>query len=141
MNRGNIKIKETNHHQFIVEAQLVNGNLWLTKHEIADLFDVSIGIASNNLHAIFKSGVLREEDVTRIYLFDRNGKPCHITLYNLEVLIFVSYRIASFEARAFRQWVMKAFGEYTSEGKNIRISEVLITYNSLENLPSIIHIN
>jgi len=141
MNRGNIKIKETNHHQFIVEVQLVNGTLWLTKHEIADLFNVSIGLASNNIHAIIKSGVLREEDVTRIYLIERNGKPCHTTLYNLETLIFVSYRIASFEARAFRHWAMKALCEYTRDDKNIRVSEVLITYNSLENLPSIIHLN
>lgn len=141
MNRGNIKIKETNHHQFIMEAQLVNGNLWLTKHEIADLFNVSIGIASNNLRAIFNSGVLRKEDVTRIHLFERNEKPCETMLYNLEALIFVSYRIASFEARAFRQWVMKALCEYTRDDKNIRISEVLITYNPVENLYSIIHLN
>jgi len=120
---------------------LVNGTLWLTKHEIADLFNVSIGIASTNIHAIIKSGVLREEDVTSIYLIERNGKPCQTTLYNLEALIFVSYRIASFEARAFRQWVMKALCEYTRDDKNIRIGEVLITYNPVENLHSIIHLN
>jgi hypothetical protein len=129
MNRGNIRIKETNHHQFIVEVQLVNGNLWLTKHEIADLFNVSIGIASNNIRAIIKSGVLQEEAVTRIYLTERNGKPCQTTLYNLEALIFVSYRIASFEAMAFRQWVMKALCEYTRDDQDVHEKEVLIMYN------------
>jgi len=141
MNRGNIKIKETNHHQFIVEAQLVNGTLWLTKHEIADLFNVSIGIASNNIHSIIKSGVLREEDVTRIYLIERNGKPCQTTLYNLEALILVSYRIASFEAKAFRHWVMKALFEYTRDDRNVRAGEVFIMYNAGNNLSSIITLN
>ncbi len=141
MNRGNIKIKEKNHHQFIVEAQLVNGNLWLTKHEIADLFNVTIGIASNNIRAIFKSGVSRKEDVTRIHLFERNGKPCQTILYNLEALIFVSYHIASFEASAFRQWVMKALCEYTRDGKNIREGEVFVTYNLVRNLSSVITLN
>lgn len=141
MNRGNIRIKETNHHQFIVEVQLVNGNLWLAKHEIADLFNVSIGIAQNNLHYIFKSGVLRKEDVTRIYLTERNGKPCQTTLYNLEALIFVSYRIGSFEASAFRQWVMKALCEYTRDDKDIRVGEVLVMYNLGRNLSSVITLN
>lgn len=141
MNRGNIKIKEKNHHQFIVEAQLVNGNLWLTKHEIADLFNETISSVSNSLHAIFKSGLLKKEDVSRIHLFDRNGNQCQTTLYNLEALIFVSYRIASFEASAFRQWVMKALCEYTRDGKNIREGEVFVTYNLVRNLSSVITLN
>lgn len=29
MNRGYIKIKETSHQEFIVEARLVDGNLWI----------------------------------------------------------------------------------------------------------------
>lgn len=141
MNRGNIKIKEKNHHQFIVEAQLVNGNLWLTKHEIADLFNETISSVSNSLHAIFKSGLLKKEDVSRIHLFDRNGNQCQTTLYNLEALIFVSYRIASFEASAFRQSVMKALCEYTRDGKNIREGEVFVTYNLVRNLSSVITLN
>ena len=141
MNRGYIKIKETSHQKFIVEARLVDGNLWITKHEIADLFNVPVGMVSNNLCAIFRSGVLREEDAIRGHLFERNGKPCGTTLYNLEALIFVSYRIASFETRAFRQWVMNALCEYTRYDKNIHVGEVLITYNPMENLHSIIHLN
>jgi hypothetical protein len=141
MNRGNIKIKETNHHQFIVEAQLVDGNIWLTKHEIAYLFNVTISTVSNSLHSIFKSCILQNEDVTSIRLYEQNGKPCQTMLYNLEAIIFVSYRIASFQARAFRQWVMKALCEYTRDDKNIRVSEVLITYNPVENHHSIIHLN
>lgn len=141
MNRGNIKIKETEHHKFAVEVQTADGNLWLTKHEIADLFNVTISSVCNSLHAIFKSGLLQKEDVSRIHLFDRNGNQCQTTLYNLEALIFVSYRIASFEASAFRQWVMKALCEYTRDGKNIREGEVFVTYNLVRNLSSVITLN
>ena len=141
MNRGNIKIKETNHHQFVVEAQLVNGNLWLTKHEIADLFNVIISSVSNSLHAIFKSGLLQKEDVSRIHLFDRNGKPCQTTLYNLEAVIFVSYRIASGETQVFRQWVINALCEYSGGKKNVSAGEILITYNLLKNRSSSISLN
>jgi len=141
MNRGYIKIKETSHQEFIVEARLVDGNLWITKHEIADLLNVPVSMVGNNLSAIFKSGISNKEDVTSVHSFERNGKPCTTTLYNLEALILVSYRIASFEARAFRQWVMNALCEYTRDDKNIHVGEVLITYNPMENLHSIIHLN
>jgi len=141
MNRGYIKIKETSHQKFIVEARLVDGNLWITKHEIADLFNVPVSIVSNNLCAIFRSGVLREEAAIRGHLFERNGKPCGTTLYNLEALIFVSYRIASFEAQAFRKWIMNALCEYTRDDRNVRTGEVFIIYNAGKNLSSIISLN
>src|SRR5574344_369532 len=113
MERGYIKIKEDKDNQLIVEAKLVNCTLWMTKHEIADLFNVFVSSVANNLRSIFNSGLLNKDDVTRIHKYEDNGSQLEITLYNLEVLIFVSYRIASFEAQAFREWVMKTLTEYT----------------------------
>ena len=128
MERGYIRIKENRDNQLIVEAKLVNCTLWMTKHEIADLLNVFVSSVGNNLQAIFKSDILREEDVTQIHKYEHNGRQSETTLYNMEVLIFVSYRIASYEARAFREWVMKALTEYTRT-KPRKETEVLIVYN------------
>ncbi len=136
MERGYIKIKESEDNQLIIEAKLVNCTLWLTKYEIADLFNVFVSYVSNNLRATFKSGVLREEDVTRTHKYMDNGRQCEMTLYNLEVVIFVSYRVASYEAQAFREWVMKALTEYTRT-KPKREVETLIVYNLSSELPAI----
>lgn len=87
MERGYIKIKENNENQLIVEAKLVNCTLWMTKHEIADLFNVFVSSIGNNLRSIFKSGLLREEDITRIHKYENNGRQCEMTLYNLEAII------------------------------------------------------
>lgn len=95
MERGYIKIKGNEYNQLIIEAKLVNCTLWLTKHEIADLFNVFVSSVSNNLRAIFKSGLLQKEDVTRTYKYVDDGRQCEMALYNLEALIFVSYRVAS----------------------------------------------
>lgn len=141
MNRGCIKIKETKHHRFVVEVQTADGNLWLTKHEIADLFNVTITSVSNSLRSIFKSGVLREEEVTWIHSFDQNGKQCQTTLYNLEVVIFVSYRVASGKAQIFRQWVINVLCEFTTGKKNFNAGEVLITFNPMKNHSSNIALN
>ncbi|OCW93659.1 hypothetical protein A9168_10815 [Macellibacteroides sp. HH-ZS] len=136
MERGYIKIKENDENQLIVEAKLVNCTLWMTKHEMADLFNVFVNTIGNNLRSIFKSGIFQEKNVTRIYKYENNGRQCEMTEYNLEALIFVSYRIASFEAQAFREWVMKALTEYTRT-KQKKESEVLIVYNLSSKLPAI----
>ncbi len=39
MERGYIKIEENSQREFVVEAKLIDGNLWLSEHEIADLFN------------------------------------------------------------------------------------------------------
>jgi hypothetical protein len=136
MERGHIIIKENSENQLIVEAKLVNCTLWMSKHEIADLFNVFVNTVGNNLRAIFKSGILREEEVTCTHKYEYKGRQCEVMLYNLEALIFVSYRIASYEARAFREWVMKALTEYTRT-KPKRETDVLIVYNLSSKLPEI----
>lgn len=136
MERGYIKIEKNIENQLIVEAKLVNCTLWMTKHEIADLFNVFVSSIGNNLRAIFKSGILREESVTRIYKYENNGRQCEMSLYNLQALIFASYRVASFEAKAFREWVMRALTEYIRI-KPKREAEVLIVYNLSSKLPEI----
>ena len=136
MERGYIKIKENETNQWIVEAKLVNCTLWLSKHEVANLFNVFVNSIGNNLRAIFKSGILREEEVTKIHKFENNGRQSEVILYNLEALIFVSYRISSYESRALREWVMKALTEYTRT-KPKKEKEVLIVYNLSSKLPVI----
>ena len=136
MERGYIKIKENETNQWIVEAKLVNCTLWLSKHEMANLFNVFVNSIGNNLRAIFKSGILREEEVTKIHKFENNGRQSEVILYNLEALIFVSYRISSYESRALREWVMKALSEYTRT-KPKKEKEVLIVYNLSSKLPVI----
>lgn len=64
MERGYIKITEEEIGKPIVEVKIVNGTVWMFKHEIARLFDVHLQTVGNNFRSIFKSGVLREDDVT-----------------------------------------------------------------------------
>lgn len=62
MERGYIKFERNNESRLVITAKLVNDNLWMTKHEIVTLFHVSVNTVGSNLRAIFKSGILREQD-------------------------------------------------------------------------------
>ena len=138
MEQGYIRIKKSEDNQLIIDAKLVNCTLWMTKYEMADLLNVFVSSIGNNLRAIFKSGLLQEKDVCRIHKYQDGNRQSEVVLYNLEALIFVSYRVSSSEARAFRQWVMKTLSEY-NRIKSEK-AKVLITY-SLPSELSVISLN
>ncbi len=137
MERGYLKIEESSDKQFVVTAQLVDSTVWLTKHEIADLFNVFVSTIGNNIRYLFKSGLLCEEAVTRIQKTDTNQCYLETSYYNLEVIAFLSYRINSLEAKAFRMWMLESVCSLCNAEQK-KVTNVLNVYNSNRKLPSII---
>ncbi|OAV73881.1 Virulence protein [Bacteroidales bacterium Barb7] len=58
MEKGYIRINGIEGKSPSVEAQLVNNTVWLTKNEIARLFNVFVQTVGNNLRSIFKNKLL-----------------------------------------------------------------------------------
>jgi hypothetical protein len=112
METGSIKIINEEGKTPSVEAELINGNVWMSKYNIARLFNVFNQKVEMNLRSIFKSHLLWEQDVSHTYRYMDKGIEKQVVYYNLEVLIFLSYRIASFEARIFRQFANSALREH-----------------------------
>ncbi len=139
MEQGYIHITENDKHEFSVKAKLVNGTLWMSQWQMATLFNVYTKKIESNLKAIFKAGLLRENEVSRIHTFINGGYESEQVLYNLETLIFVGFRIASFEAKAFRDWVLKAFSEYMKDDK--KVPNVLIVLDGNSKIPLITSLN
>jgi hypothetical protein len=117
METGNIKIIIEEGKAPSVEAQLVNNSLWISAWEIARLFNVFNQKIEMNLRSIFKSHLLWEEDVSCTYRYTDKGVEKQTVYYNLEVLIFLGYRIATPEAQVFRQFVGAALCERLKKGK------------------------
>lgn len=140
MERGYIRITENGRHEFSVEVKLTGGTLWLSEWEMATLFNVYTKTVEAALKAIFKAGLLRENEVSRIQTLVNNGRESRQILYSLDVLIFVGFRIASFEAKAFREWVLKAFSEYMKNDR-IRKYDVLVILDSKLKMPVITSLN
>lgn len=128
MERGYIKITEEEIGKPVVKVKIVNGTVWMFKHELARLFDVYLQTVGNNFRSIFKTGLLREEVVTmELKLKNERGNDIYVTYYNLEAIIFLSYRIDSRYAKAFREWVMNALCEYNRMEK--KPQEMLIVFS------------
>lgn len=128
METGYIKFRDIDSNKPIVEVKIVDGTVWMTVNEIADLLGVYAPTVNKHLKVIFKEDLLREPNVTKEYRYSRNEKEEYIrTYYNLEVIIFLSFRIQSLYAKAFREWVLNAFCEY---GKEATEPEVIILFNT-----------
>ena len=128
METGYIKFEDIETNKPVVEVKIVNGTVWMAINEIADLFGTYTPTINKHLNAIFKEGLLREPNVTKEYRYALNKKEEYIrTYYNLEVVIFLSFRIQSLYTKAFREWVLNDFCEY---GKEATEPEVIILFNT-----------
>lgn len=78
--------------------------IWLTQHQIADLFGVVISAVNNNIRAILKSEVLREDEVCCHQESENGGL---MTLYNMEMITALAFRLKSRPAEWFRQWIVR----------------------------------
>lgn len=128
METGYIKFSDIETDKPIIEVKIIRGSVWMTVNEIADLFGVYTPTISKHLKAIFKDNLLRENDITKEYRYTRNEKEEYIrTYYNLEAIIFLSFRIQSLYTRTFREWVLNAFCEYSRDKKG---HEVIVIFNT-----------
>ena len=93
-------------------------DIWMTQHEITDLFGCFISKVNSNIRSVLKSGVLCETDVCRICHY-QNGS--FVEVYSLEVIIALSFRIQSRNAEVFRKWLMRKLTK-------AEIPEIFINY-------------
>lgn len=99
MKRGKIEIKNNE-----ILIYPVDGALWLTGYQIADLFGVFISTIKSNIRSIFKSGSLKQGNVV---LRKKHIGRTVIELYSLEMIIALAFRIRSEKAEVFRAWVVR----------------------------------
>ena len=127
METGYIKFEDIDTNKPVVEVKIVNGTVWMTINEVADLFGVYSPTISKHLKAIFKDNLLRESEVTKEHRYTAEGGKYIRTYYNLEAIIFLSFRIQSLYTKAFREWVLNAFREYSQGYKS---HEVIVIFNT-----------
>lgn len=125
MERGNIKISIEKGKAPSIEAQLVNGNLWLTKNEISKLFNCFPQKIEANLRSIFKEKLLWESEVSQNYRYTDKGIEKQAVYYNLEVLICLTYRINTAEAAVFRKFVNSTLRERLQKKKIEKEPQIL----------------
>ena len=100
-----------------VQVIVKNGTIWCTQKAMAQVFGVDRSVITKHLKNIFDSGELRQESVcAKNALTAADGKKYQTTLYNLDAIISVGYRVNSIKATKFRQWATSVLKEYITKG-------------------------
>jgi len=130
MDTGYIKINIEQGKTPSVEARLVNNDLLFTKYEMARLLNCFVQKIDANLRSIFKDKLLWENECSYCNRYTHNGIEKQTVLYNMEVLIFLCYRVNSFEAKVLRQFINSAL---RNELKKSKLPEIKLFWEYKQN--------
>lgn len=92
-----------------------DGEVWMTAWEIANLFYTTVGAINSCIKAILKTSILKEYEVCQCIKLE-NGNSADV--YNLNMIIVLSYQIDTGHSTAFRKWLIN---KITSKQKDISL--------------------
>lgn len=105
-----IIIYQTDDGKTQLDVKLENETVWLTQAQMAELFQKDRTVVGRHIRNIFKEGELDEKVVSaKIAHTTQHGAiegktQCQeVTIYNLDVVISVGYRVHSVRGTRFRQ--------------------------------------
>jgi prophage maintenance system killer protein/prophage antirepressor-like protein len=93
---------------------LEKDTVWLTQAQMVELFGRNQSVISRHINNIFKEGELDEKSNMHFLHIANADRP--ITLYNLDVIISVGYRVKSQQGIRFRMWANSVLKEYLIKG-------------------------
>ena len=89
-----------------LNVKLENDTVWLTQSQMAELFGRDRTVITRHINNCYKEGEL-DKNIT-CAKFAHMGKDqdqtYETTMYNLDVIISVGYRVKSIQGTRFRQW-------------------------------------
>lgn len=97
-----------------LEVRLENDTVWLTQAQMAELFCKDISVISRHISRIFSDNELDKDSNLQKIQVPNSDKP--ISIYSLDVVISVGYRVNSRQGVAFRNWATRVLKEYMLRG-------------------------
>ncbi|MGB2130644.1 MAG: RhuM family protein [Marinobacterium sp.] len=97
-----------------LEVALEQETVWLSQAQMCELFGRDQSVISRHVRNVFKEGELPEEsNMQKVHIAGSN-KP--VTLYSLDVIISVGYRVKSQRGVQFRQWATSVLKQHLVQG-------------------------
>ena len=100
-------------------VSIPNGNIWMSKMELVELFGVIAPTLRASIKAIYKSGILCPATTQRCEF----ATPASwATFYNLEVVIALAFYLNTYEANLIRQKVLEGLCQRKEKNVSIFLS-------------------
>ena len=114
-----------------LEVRVENETVWLTQVQMARLFGRDRSVIAKHIKNAFKEGELDPKVVCANFAHTTlhgaiKGKMqiTEITLYNLDVIISVGYRVKSIAGTRFRQWALSVLKDFMLKGYTVNQRKV-----------------
>ncbi|MBP5366985.1 MAG: virulence RhuM family protein [Bacteroidales bacterium] len=101
-----------------LEVRLDHETVWLTQQQMAELFDKDRTVIGRHIRNIYAEQEL-EQNITCAKFAHKGSDGDQLyeyTVYNLDVIISVGYRVKSARGTKFRQWANKILKDYLLKG-------------------------
>lgn len=135
-----IVIYRTSDGQTSVSVRMDGDTVWLSQAQMAELFQKDRTVIGRHISNIYKEHELERE--TTCANFAHMGKEAdqtyQTTLYNLDVVIFVGYRVKSQRGTQFRIWANKVLKDYLVKGYAVNKALTEQRYSELKQLVAVL---
>ena len=113
-NLGEIIVYQTEDGLTHVDVRFEGDTVWLSKSQMADLFQRDRTNIGRHISNIFKEKELDEKSNVQKMHVPNSDRP--VEYYSLAVIISVGYRVKSLRGTHFRQWATERLKEYMIKG-------------------------
>lgn len=97
-----------------LEVNMNGETVWLTQDQMAKLFGKDRTVITRHINNIFKDSELEEKSNVQKMHIANSDKP--VSLYSLDVIISIGYRVKSQNGVIFRKWANKVLKDYLLKG-------------------------
>lgn len=133
MNKGEIKIFQNKAGDTQLKVRLENESVWLDAYQIASVFWKDRTTIQRHIKNIYKSWELDEVSTcaknAQVQIEGNRKVKRDLTLYNLDVILSVGYRVNSREATQFRIWATNILRDHLTKGFTINKNRVQSNYD------------
>ncbi len=96
-----------------VDLRFDGDALWMTQAEIASVFGRDVSVISRHIASILEDGELPESNLQKMQIAS-SDKP--VSIYSLDMVISVGYRVSSAQATLFRRWATNKLVQFATKG-------------------------
>ena len=117
---NDIIIYKTSDKKTQIEVKIEGETVWLNQKQMADLFQNTVPNINIHIKNIYKEKELtKKATIKESLIVQKEGKreiSRNVSLYNLDVIISVGYRVKSKRGTEFRQWATQRLNDYLVKG-------------------------
>jgi len=116
---GEVILYRSDDGQSLVQLRAIDGTAWLTRGQLAELYDTSPQNIGQIISRVLADGEVSEATRNSEFLVQREGSRDvrrRVDAYNLDMVLAVGYRVTTPRAVQFRQWATTVLKEYLVKG-------------------------